>query len=643
MVYHKIICGDCLEKLKDIEEESIDMVIVDPPYRTTQYITKERWGKEIKDLSLRKRIAPFDAEWDRFTPEDYAKFTNKWVLEIYRILRQKGTAFIHCILTGEWLGLSEIVSSCKKSGFKLLNNISWCLSEDTKMFILRDGKYLHISIKDVKLNDSVIVFDKNDNFRWVKIKNKYNIGIKSALKITTKSGKEVICSDDHKFPVKSDYYYGKFLKLNIKKAKDLTTKDCLWVNYKLHNILPYGNSDDYRKGFIIGFFLAEGSYIKRTIGIYKDTIYSKAAQKRYGKLEKPTTILDGVQFGCGVKDLLKGYLKYLDIFDIKMKNYKGNGLSVWSRDKSLLCLIISFVDGDHCDGKHFNQKVWNESKLFIKGIIDGFLAGDGHDDKKNNRWRVGIKPNRELRDDLILACRLIGYEFRYEGIYDTNYGTKKMSFTIRKRITRKAFLNSLYVDRIDKIEKIGNRQFYDIEIAPIYSVNSKTVRLNKEKEKWNHLYFLANGIWTKNCKPNGQPNLRGVRFSFSTEQILWVSKEGKGKRTFNYQILKSLNGGKQMRDYWIIPTESTSSNHPSVKPLALAKRMVIGCSNEDDLILDPFVGSGTTQVACEQLGRNSIGIEISKEYCDIAYKRLKREVDQIKLGRNKSKIEKIGF
>jgi site-specific DNA-methyltransferase (adenine-specific) len=256
--------------MKKMEDESVDLVVADPPYRTTQYITKKKWGPDVKALSARKKTAIFDAEWDRFTPEDYAKFTDDWILEIFRVLKQKGTAFIHCILTGEWLGVPEVISACKKSGFGLLNNISW-------------------------------------------------------------------------------------------------------------------------------------------------------------------------------------------------------------------------------------------------------------------------------------------------------------------------------------------------------------------------------------AKPNAQPNLPGARFSFSTEQILWVSKGGKGKRTFNYQTLKSLNGGKQMRDYWIIPTEPTRFEHPSVKPLNLVQRMVVGCSNKDDLILDPFVGSGTTQVACEKLERNSIGIEISKEYCELAYQRLKKEVNQIKIGREKSTMERIGF
>ena len=123
---NKIHCGDCLELLFDIEDESIDLVIADPPYRTTQYRTKEKWGEQIKDLSLRKGMDSFNAEWDRFNPKEYKEFTDSWIPEIYRVLRQKGTAFIHCILTGEWMGFPEIINACKKTKFKLLNNIAWC-------------------------------------------------------------------------------------------------------------------------------------------------------------------------------------------------------------------------------------------------------------------------------------------------------------------------------------------------------------------------------------------------------------------------------------------------------------------------------------------------------------------------------------
>ena len=83
--------------------------------------------------------------------------------------------------------------------------------------------------------------------------------------------------------------------------------------------------------------------------------------------------------------------------------------------------------------------------------------------------------------------------------------------------------------------------------------------------------------------------------------------------------------------------------HPVEKRVDTIIKLLKGLSNENDVILDPFLGSGTTMVAAERLGRNSIGIEISKEYCEIAYKRLLNEVRQAKLDREPSIIERIGF
>ena len=66
--------------------------------------------------------------------------------------------------------------------------------------------------------------------------------------------------------------------------------------------------------------------------------------------------------------------------------------------------------------------------------------------------------------------------------------------------------------------------------------------------------------------------------------------------------------------------------HPTQKPVALFGRIINDFSNENDLIFDPFLGSGTTAVACKHLKRNYIGIEISPEYIKIAEDRLKQEI-----------------
>jgi len=65
--------------------------------------------------------------------------------------------------------------------------------------------------------------------------------------------------------------------------------------------------------------------------------------------------------------------------------------------------------------------------------------------------------------------------------------------------------------------------------------------------------------------------------------------------------------------------------HPTQKPLELMKWCLTNYSQENQIILDPFLGSGTTAVACQELHRNFIGIEISPEYCKIAEERLKQK------------------
>lgn len=62
--------------------------------------------------------------------------------------------------------------------------------------------------------------------------------------------------------------------------------------------------------------------------------------------------------------------------------------------------------------------------------------------------------------------------------------------------------------------------------------------------------------------------------------------------------------------------------HPTIKPLEYIKRMILNSSNENDIVLDPFAGSGTTAIACKELNRNFIGFEINKEYYDIAIDRI---------------------
>jgi len=149
------------------------------------------------------------------------------------------------------------------------------------------------------------------------------------------------------------------------------------------------------------------------------------------------------------------------------------------------------------------------------------------------------------------------------------------------------------------------------------------------------LNFKINNVITWQ-KTNAMPNMTKRVFTHSTEFVVWAVK-GK-KWIFNYEELKKINPEKQkdgtlkqMRDVWSLPLVQGKERlrgkdgralHPTQKPEEMLKRIITASSNNGDLVLDPFLGSGTTAFVAKKLGRNWIGIEKSKTYTEMSKKRL---------------------
>lgn len=141
-------------------------------------------------------------------------------------------------------------------------------------------------------------------------------------------------------------------------------------------------------------------------------------------------------------------------------------------------------------------------------------------------------------------------------------------------------------------------------------------------------WILNDVIWRKT---NPMPNFRGVRLTNAHETMIWAGKTEKTKPTFNYEALKALNDGVQMRSDWLLPIcngnerlkdENGDKAHPTQKPESLLHRVIIGSTNKGDVILDPFFGTGTTGAVAKKLGRNFIGIEREEAYRKVAQKRI---------------------
>ncbi|MFT3690576.1 site-specific DNA-methyltransferase [Paenirhodobacter sp.] len=150
-------------------------------------------------------------------------------------------------------------------------------------------------------------------------------------------------------------------------------------------------------------------------------------------------------------------------------------------------------------------------------------------------------------------------------------------------------------------------------------------------ELQNQGYWILNDVvWRKS---NPMPNFRGKRLTNAHETLIWASKAESSKYTFNYEALKALNEGTQMRSDWVLPIctggerlkdAAGDKAHPTQKPQSLLHRVIVGTTNPGDVVLDPFFGTGTTGAVAKMLGRDFIGIEREQDYREVAQRRLDR-------------------
>jgi site-specific DNA-methyltransferase (adenine-specific) len=141
-------------------------------------------------------------------------------------------------------------------------------------------------------------------------------------------------------------------------------------------------------------------------------------------------------------------------------------------------------------------------------------------------------------------------------------------------------------------------------------------------------FKLLNDIsWVK---PNPPPNLSCRYFTHATETIIWAAKNKKSKHTFNYKLMKAANGGKQMKSVWpILPpsrAEKRFGKHPAQKPTILLDRIIRASSEKDEMVLDPFMGCGTTTVSAIRAMRSVMGIESDSRFVSTTLSRITDEL-----------------
>ncbi|MDD2504670.1 MAG: site-specific DNA-methyltransferase [Bacilli bacterium] len=196
---------------------------------------------------------------------------------------------------------------------------------------------------------------------------------------------------------------------------------------------------------------------------------------------------------------------------------------------------------------------------------------------------------------------------------------KKGDWDEKLDIKAKHHFNKKWIKECKRILKDSGTIWISGTMHNIYSIG---LALEEEGFK-----IINNITWKKLNPP---PNISCRAFTHSTETVLWAKKDlKKAKHKFNYECMKKINNGKQMKDVWetslVKPSEKKYGKHPTQKPKALLEKIVLASTNENDVILDPFSGSGTTGIVANILNRKYIGIEKEQEFIDLSIRRLENE------------------
>lgn len=147
------------------------------------------------------------------------------------------------------------------------------------------------------------------------------------------------------------------------------------------------------------------------------------------------------------------------------------------------------------------------------------------------------------------------------------------------------------------------------------------------------------------AKTNPPPNISCRYFTYSTEFVIWARKSDKKAHYFNYDLMKQINGGKQMTDVWNLPAiavwEKSCGKHPTQKPLALLSRIIMASTQQGEWVLDPFCGSSTTGIAANLLGRRFLGIDQEQDFVMMSKNRREELDDPQIYSKYRSKIKDI--
>lgn len=577
---HTILNGDVIACLRSLPDACVQCVVTSPPY----------WG--LRDYGVEGQIGLEP------TPEEHVERMVEVFREVRRVLRDDGVLWLNygdCyagsttgadrppepghthedsgrVKTGQEnkhrrpdVGLKpkdlvgmpwRIAFALQADGWWLRSDIIWCLSGGTKVYARTQKGDAPMTIKDLaRLDPSTVKLWNGE--KWTQL-----LGVSKSIRrgdeitLVLRSGERISCTPTHKFPTRR----------GLLEAKDIVVGDILE-----RCVLPEPDQPKEPAfigedaAWLAGLYVAEGSRSG-------DTIQIAGHAKETGRWERLQAI--AVAYG--------GYAT---------RTIDENRMDIRLYGKVLNAVIDELVSGRTAKDKHFSPVVWRYSNRFLDAILDGYLAGDGHYDAKNDRWRLGFTRNYNLESDLRTICARLGYKLKLNLSHVTYNGKRVPTFRGEIRKTRSGHWNEKDPGEIVAIQKARCREVYDLGVADDP-----------------HLFALASGALTHNSKPNPMPESVTDRPTKSHEYVFLLTKRaryfydadavreaqnwagGAGNRNYRAgsengreaegQGNKPNPAGRNRRTVWEIATQPTPEAHFATFPEALVEPCVKAGTSE---------------------------------------------------------------
>jgi DNA modification methylase len=683
MIYHEtpsgtLHQGEVLDILRTLPDESVNCCVTSPPYwglrdygtaewvggsaecdhiekavSTTYKASKEKqqematkqFGGQYKDTCAKCGAIRKDQQLGlEKTPEDYVARMVEIFREVRRVLRKDGTLWLnlgdsynsHSCGKGNVggiegnrknkqdntanthrgnLGLKDkdlvgipwrVAFALQADGWWLRQDIIWCLSGGTYLYVKSQKGEMPMTVKDMaRLDPSTVKLWNGE--KWTQLLGTSKSKRKGdEIELVLRSGERISCTQNHRFETQN----------GLTEARNIRVGDVL-TSCRLPEPAEPRETALTMAAWLCGLYIAEGSKSG-------DTIQISGHAKETSRLELLTKIAH--RFG--------GHITH---------TIDGNNMSIRLYGKVLCAIIDEFVSGKTAKDKCFSTSVWQYSNFFIRTMMLGYLRGDGHMDLINHRWRLGFTRNYNLERDLRTACARIGWQITLNPSTTKYNGRIFPTFRGEIRYKKSDHRNSKNRNEVVEIRKARCRYVYDIGVADEP-----------------HLFALASGILTHNSKPNPMPESVTDRCTKAHEYVFLMSKsakyyydseaikENKGTITtrkaselsiVNSGVLSTpgIHGGfrrditvdgRNRRSVWTVTTKPFKEAHFATFPRDLIRPMIQAGCPAGGVVLDPFMGSGTTAIEAIYQGKRYIGIDLNPDYCAMAAKRIDAELEQ---------------